>query len=406
LRFVAKNISLVLLSSITVLSLQGCSSMQRAQPLPSNLESEVQMPGFSGIRAWGDVHSDTLEKSAKNSIKQELASNHGKLNPEVDALALSGGGQDGAFGAGLLCGWTKAGTRPNFKLVTGISTGALIAPFAFLGAAYDNKLKTLYTNISDNDLYKPYSIFTLILAFAHITSVSSIADNTPMANLLANAIDEDMLKAIAREHLKGRRLLIGTSELYSERLVIWDMGAIAASGSPNALDLFRKILLASSALPATFPPQLFKVVAAGKQYDELHVDGGVEVQVMLFENAIVPFSNAGTWLNKQRQTRKLYLIRNQRIHPQWEDVKLQLQSIAARSIDGLIKSQSIGDLFRLYVYTQRDNIQYNLAYIPENFNEKPAATFDKPYMNKLFTLGYDLGKSGYQWKHFPYGFNP
>lgn len=391
---------------LAICLLQGCASLPNTRPLPSNLEDEVQMPGFHDIRAWGDMRSKALEQSARDSIKQELASNHGKLKPEVDALALSGGGQDGAFGAGLLCGWTKAGTRPTFKLVTGISTGALMAPFAFLGPSYDDKLKYFYTNTSDKDIYKPYSIFTLLLAAARITSVPSLADNQPLAKLLDKIIDERMLKEIAAEHLKGRRLLIGTSEMYSQRLVIWDMGAIAASNSPKALPLFRKIILASSALPASFPPQFFKVVAEGKQYDEMHVDGGVEVQVMLFENAIVPFSREGNFLKGQRRIRRLYIIRNQSVHPKWENVKPQLKFIAIRSIDSLIKSQSIGDLYRLYTYAKRDNFEYNLAYVPKNFHEKPNGMFDPVYMHQLFNRGYQLGQTGYPWEHHPYGFNP
>lgn len=406
--FIRRTNHFTILGILTVFLLQGCSttSLPRSQPLPKNLEDQVQMQGFTGIRAWGDVPSKTLAKSATDSIKQELAANHGKLKPEIDALALSGGSQDGAFGAGLLCGWTKAGNRPQFKLVTGISTGALIAPFAFLGSAYDGKLKEVYTNISDDDIYKSYSAFTILLSFAHIISIPSLTDNKPLAKLIDRVIDAPMLKAIAAEHLKGRRLLVGTSEMYSQRLVIWDMGAIAASGSPNALSLFRKVLLASSALPVTFPPQMLKVVARGKQYDEMHVDGGVEVQVMLFENAIVPFSTQSKLLNGQRHVRRLYIVRNQTLHPIWENVKPQLKYIAVRSIDSLITSQGIGDLYRLYTYTQRDNIEYNLAYVPENFREKPNAMFDKTYMNKLFALGYHLGKSGYQWSHYPYGFNP
>lgn len=386
--------------------LQGCASLSPGKPLPANLETQVQVPGFSGIRAWGDARSEVLEQSARESIRQEMAANHGRLNPEADALALSGGGQDGAFGAGLLCGWTKAGNRPTFKLVTGISTGALMAPFVFLGPAYDDKLKYVYTNVTDKDIYKPYSILTILLSFAHITSVPSLADNQPLAKLLERLVDERMLRAVAAGHRKGRRLLIGTSEMYSQRLVIWDMGAIANSHSREALPLFRKIMLASSALPATFPPQMFKVVADGKSYDEMHVDGGVEVQVMLFENAIIPFSKQGNELKGQRRTRRLYIIRNQSVDPKWDDVKPQLKFIAISSIDSLIKSQSIGDLYRLYTYATRDNFEYNLAYVPKDFKATQSSMFDKTYMNKLFNVGYRLGKAGYPWSHYPYGYNP
>ena len=396
----------VLISLMTMSLLQGCSSLPRNQPLPKHLEDQVQMPGFTGIRAWGDAHSTVLEKSAKDSIRQELAANHGKLSTEVDALALSGGGQDGAFGAGLLCGWSKTGKRPKFKLVTGISTGALMAPFVFLGPAYDDKLRYVYTHTSDKDIYKPYGLFSILLSFARITTIPSLADNKPLAQLMAKLIDHRVLKAIAAEHLKGRRLLIGTAEMYSQRLVIWDMGAIAASGSPNALSLFHKILLASSALPATFPPQMLKVVANGKQYDEMHVDGGVETQVMLFENAIIPFSKQGRFLKGQRRIRRLYIIRNQSVHPEWENVKPQLKYIAVRAIDSLIKSQSPARSYRLYAYAKRDDFDYNLAYVPKTFHEQQTTMFDPVYMNKLFALGYKLGQSGYQWDHYPYGFNP
>jgi len=395
-----------ILISIILIVLQGCTSTIRTNPLPANLENDVQVPGFKDIRGWGDTYSDVLFKSAKESIVQERAANHGKLQPDVYALALSGGGADGAFGAGLLCGWTKAGNRPQFKLITGISTGALMAPFVFLGPAYDEKLRRFYTTVTDKDIYKPYSMFTILLSFANITSVPSIADNKPLANLIDDLIDQPFLRKVAAEHKKGRRLLIGTSEMYSQRLVIWDMGAIATTGTPQALSLFKRIMLASSAIPATFPPQMIKVTAKGKQYDEMHVDGGAEVQVMLFENAIIPFSSQSAQLKGERKSRKLYILRNQSVHPVWANVKPQLKYIAIRSIDSLIKSQGIGDLFRLYTYAQRDDFEYNLAYTPESFTEKPKELFDTEYMKKLFELGYKLGKEGYQWRHHPYGFDP
>ena len=156
----------VILAALAVLVLlsQGCALLQVRHPLPEYLLDQAQIENLPGVRAWGDVSSESLEESAKESMKQEMAANHGKLEPEANFLALSGGGGDGAFGAGILCGWTEAGTRPRFKLVTGISTGALIAPFAFLGPEYDAKLKELYTTISDQDIYTGYGLVKLVLS--------------------------------------------------------------------------------------------------------------------------------------------------------------------------------------------------------------------------------------------------
>ena len=148
----ARLVILALLTALVFLS-QGCVALQVRHPLPEHLLDQVQVADLPGIRAWGDVYNESLEQSAIESLKQEMAANHGKLDPEVNFLALSGGGGDGAFGAGILCGWTEAGTRPRFKLVTGISTGALMAPFAFLGPEYDARLKEAYTTISDKDIY-------------------------------------------------------------------------------------------------------------------------------------------------------------------------------------------------------------------------------------------------------------
>jgi hypothetical protein len=381
--------------------LQGCANLNTYHPLPQNLENQVQIAGFPDIRAWGDVPSTVLKKSAIDSLKQEMAANHGKLSTEVNILALSGGGSDGAFGAGALCGWTKAGTRPQFKLVTGISTGSLIAPFAFLGPAYDARLKEAYTTISDADIYKQNSFFSLILSALRIKPTTSLADNKPEAKLIARMIDADMLRKIAAEHLKGRRLLMGTTQLNAQRLVIWDMGAIATRGTPQALALFQKIMLASSSLPATFPPQYFDVVAQGKKYTEMHVDGGVEAQVMLFENAFVPFSKTGVLLNGHKRIRNLYIIRNMKIGPEWQFVKPQLRYIAIRSIDTLTKVQGIGDLYRLYVYALRSESHYNLAYIPDSFDVVAKSEFDKDYMNKLFRVGFNMAKSNNIWHAYP-----
>lgn len=399
----ALRLSFIFLSIGTLILMQGCTSLPKSYtPLPNQLENQVQMPGLANVRAWGDAYSPALEKSAAKSLQQERAANHGKLQREVDGLALSGGGQDGAFGAGLICGWTESGTRPNFKLVTGISTGALMAPFAFLGPAYDAKLKEAYTHMSDRSIYKPHNPFRILLAILDIKQLPSLANDTGLEETIEQFVDDKMLKDIATEHLKGRRLFVGSTQLNAQRLVIWDMGAIASSGSPNALALFRQILLASASIPATFPPQYFTVEAGGQSFDEMHVDGGVETEVILFESAITPFANQ----EKIRRPRKLYVIRNQKVSPDWEYVKPDIKNIAIRSISSGIKSQGVSDLYRLYVYAERDHIDYNLAFMPLDFTLKPKTAFDNAYMNALFERGFELGRAGYPWSKYPPGFAP
>ncbi len=372
--------------------------------MPENLLEKVQVAGMPGIRDWGDVHSENLEQSALESVKQEMAANQGKLEPEADFLALSGGGGDGAFGAGILCGWTEAGTRPRFKLVTGISTGALIAPFAFLGPEYDAKLKAAYTTMSDKNVYKVTSVVTLVLTLG---KVEAAANTKPLADLLERLIDENLLQAIAAEHNKGRRLLVGTTQLDAQRLVIWNMGAIAASRHPDALKLFRQVLLASASTPVAFNPVYIKVMAAGREYDEMHVDGGVEAQVMLYGEAISFYTTKkklGPLM--PNRPRKLYIIRNAQVTPEYESIKPHIWAIGPRAMTSMTKSQGMSDLYRIYVLAQRDGIDYNLAFVPVDFHPKRESEFDTKYMNQEFEMAYNLARSGYKWHKYPPGFEP
>ncbi len=318
-----------------------------------------------------------MERSAESSLRQTLKAHHGSLST-VNALALSGGGADGAFGAGLICGWTKAGNRPVFQLVSGISTGALMAPLAFLGPKYDPQLKKLYTTLSDDKLYHLNNPLGILLNYAWPILRPSIVDNKPLRTVIKETATQEMLDEIAQEHLKGRRLLIGTTQLNAQRLVIWDIGAIATSHTPGALALFRKILLASASLPGIFPPQYFNLTYQGKTYKELHVDGGVATQVILFEKSISPFARVYSNHSKGIE-KKLFIIRNLKVNPEWENVKPRLHYILGRVISTLTKNQGIGDLYRLYAYSVRDNIDYNLAYVPRNFKLKANSMFDGDY---------------------------
>jgi hypothetical protein len=386
------------------LILPGCLPLQVRHPVPEDLLDQALVADLPDIRAWGDISSESLERSAIESIRQEMAANHGKLEPEANFLALSGGGGDGAFGAGLLCGWTEAGTRPRFKLVTGISTGALMAPFAFLGPEYDAKLKEAFTTISDKDIYAVPSMLKLVL---NLTRLEAGANTQPLAELLERFFDDNTIKAIGVEHNKGRRLLVGTTQLDAQRQVVWNMGAIAASGHPDAPKLFRQVLRAAVSIPVAFNPVYIKVHAAGVEYDEMHVTGGVRAQVMLNENAIKPFmveKELGP-LAPQRPC-KLYVIRNAQVTFEYESIKPHIASIGIRAISSLTKYQGLGDLYRIYVLAKRDGIDYNVAFIPVDFHPQRTSEFDTHYMKQEFEMAYNLARSGYKWHKYPPDFEP
>ena len=386
-------VSLVFLAMLA----QGCATLRSQAPLPAALENAVRVPGFpKEVRAWSDEPSNSLTMSAVESIKEERAA-YGEeiVKKPVASLALSGGGDNGAFGAGVLCGWTQHGDRPRFKLVTGISTGALIAPFAFLGSEYDTKLK-LYTMVTQKEIFRRKSLLTALWR-------ESVADTRPLAKLIAQYIDEPLLAAVAAEHKKGRRLFIGTTQFDAQRLVIWNMGAIAASGHPDALKLFRKILLASASIPGFFPPQYIKVEAGGRNYEEMHVDGGTLAQVILYEAALKPFTEMDGLMGVKlvKRPKILYIIRNGRINPDWAKVRPRLLPIASRAIDTLIKAQGVGDLYRLMAFARRDKMDFNLAAIPRDFPSTPPDMFNQAYMNKLFDFAYNMARQGYPWEKYP-----
>ena len=194
--------------------------------------------------------------------------------------------------------------------------------------------------------------------------------------------------------------MIGTTNLDAERPVLWDMGRIAMSGHPQAISLFRKILLASASIPGAFPPVRIKVHAEGRTYEELHVDGGVTQQVFvpppsLAVHDLVPATKPSA--------RRLFIIRNGKISPEWEVVKAGLFSISQRSVFTLIKNQSIGDLYRIYATAQADGTDFNLAAIPPSFNLKWAEPFEQTYMHELYEEGYRSGLQGYRWMKAPPG---
>jgi len=252
-------------------------------------------------------------------------------------------------------------------IVTGISTGALIAPFAFLGSDYDDKLEQLYTTLSTKDLIKKRSLIGGLLSDA-------LADTQPLRDLLRTKVDDQMIAAIAKEYKKGRRLLIGTTNLDAKRPVIWNIGALAVVGTEESAQLIRDVMLASASIPGIFPPVRITVRVGEQEYDELHVDGGVTSQVFLYP-AQLDLKDAAETVGASG-TQTVYVIRNSDLHPRWSEVEPKIGPVAATSINTLIRTQGIGDLYRIYLGAKRDGIPYRLAYIPGDFDLEADEDFD------------------------------
>ncbi len=304
-------------------------------------------------------------------------------------LALSGGGSDGAFGAGILSGWTDRGDRPEFEVVSGVSTGAIIAPFAFLGSDYDDDLEHFYTTITTDDILRKSFIGGLIGGGAALTS------SDPLAGIIANVIDAGFLVKIAQEHEKGRRLFVITTNIEAERPVMWDLGQIATHRSSQALDLFRATILASASIPGAFPPVPIKVSAGGRTYDELHVDGGTTTNVFL-----APVDAALPGRNFDRDV-SIYVIRNGKLSPEYQPLKPVTFQIADQAISTMIKYQNNADVRRLQELAKRNRFGLQLVSIPTKFDVESSEPFDTDYMNALFDLGYRMGLSGEFWTRNP-----
>jgi hypothetical protein len=314
--------------------------------------------------------------------------------PELNLLGVSGGGDDGAFGAGLLNGWTERGDRPEFFLVTGVSTGALTAPFAFLGSRWDAALRSVYTDITLADVVAQ-RFFT-----AAITS-DGMADNTPLFRTISRHLDEAMLAEIARGYDEGRLLLIGSTNLDAERPVIWNIGAIAKSGHPRALETVRRVLLASSAIPGAFSPVLFDVTVDGRPHQELHVDGGAFAQVFLYPASVGELRRQAIARRQRVVPARAYVIRNGRLEPVGGQVERRTVGIAGRAVAAMISASGFSDVQRIYTATQRDHVEFRVAHISPEFDVPYTTPFNQAYMRPLYDYGKRRTLEGRVWNERP-----
>ena len=372
----------------------ACSHPERLPSVPRADTTRAMPLGIPNARFFADGDVTPMIQEGMRSLERELAAlraegkNPSRTSlPTAYFLAVSGGGDNGAFGAGLLNGWSTTGTRPEFRMVTGVSTGALIAPFAFLGPQYDQALREVYTSMTPERVFRTRGLTAALFNDA-------MADTTPLADVIAKYADEKMFAAIAREYNEGRLLLIGTTDLDAQRPVIWNIGALAASGKPGALALFHQILRASAAIPGLFQPVMIDVELDGKKFQEMHVDGGTIAQLFLYP----PSLEAGRLLKRKRVA---YIIRNARLDPDYVMAERRTINIAGRAINTMLAASGHNDVLRTYFISQRDGVDYNLAYIGADFTVEKKGEFEQAYMQALFQYGYDQARAGREWHKLP-----
>ena len=364
------------------LLLSACASVVR-NPVPEAVHKDVTVLGRNDFRHWGDAKHPKLFPGIE-TMEQLKEQYGGIMNQAHNYLVISGGGSNGAYGAGVLKAWSELGTRPEFTIVTGVSTGALTAPFAFLGSDYDPQLERLYTTLDTTQLIDTRSVFSLFGA-------DSFVDTTPLSRVLEREITDEVIAALAREYANGRTLSVATTNMDAGRPVVWNVTRIAASGHPKAAELVRSVLLASASIPGAFPPVYIEVeTPAGDVYDEMHSDGGVSSQ-MYFYPAAGDGQQVEEILGVQGAPR-IYLIRNAFIHSEYQTVDPRLIPITGRTIDSLIRTQGIGDFFRIGALAERDGLDLQVTWIPDEVRTemglKSNEAFDPVYMKALFEFGY------------------
>src|ERR1700738_3450337 len=374
---------LVIKSGLLVLALTllaGCASIPQVRSTRKQ-QAPATTPGIPNARVWSDDRADVLR------ARSEAITSAARRGGQFNVLAISGGGSNGAFGAGLLAGWAERGTRPEFTVVTGASAGALIAPFAFLGPDYDPMLRSLFSEGIGEELLQIDGFSALFGA--------GVFKTEPLKRLIARYIDEAMLERIAAEYHKGRKLLVVTTNIDAQPTAVWGLGAIAASGAPGALSLFRDVLTASASVPGVYSPVLIDVEGEGSRFEEMHVDGGVRANLLVVPESLllssVPPSASGLHP-------RVYIVLNDKVEQDFEVVEGKALTIVARSFTTAVKANTQNTLIATYEFARRNKWDFNLASINADYPTTTSLGFDRVYMQQLYQYGYEQGRGGPPWR--------
>jgi hypothetical protein len=355
---------------------------------------------------WYDLaaQSEVRQTVPPNELLAWAAKARANTRPAVPSapkniLVISGGGIYGAYPAGVLSGWSESGTRPEFDVVTGVSTGALVGVFAFLGPAYDCELRRYYTTITKDDIYRRRR-------FPFILFAESLASNAPLERMIEEGITDERIAAVAAEHRKGRRLYIGTSDLDTRRAVVWDMGAIACRNTPADRKLIKDILLATAAIPGFFPPVRIPVTVDGVTHVERHVDGNTSSS-MYFVPPYVPPEDRKTLPPTWLHGTNLYILVAGKLYADPVSVKLRTFRIASNAVSTVLYDQTRSDLHKLFLMSVLTGMNYNITAIPKELPITSDSTnFDPAQMSLMFETGAEWARTDRKWRQTPPGYEP
>lgn len=372
------------------LILAACLCLLSACALPRRAASPVLFGAASPAGFPPDIRFYAADWHALPSrVSQELtvlrrASPDGRIN----VLALSGGGAVGAFGAGALLGWSQRGGRPDFQIVTGVSTGALIAPFAFLGSRWDPQLADAFSGNRGRGLLHQHWVRRL-LSPGHYQAA-------PLADLVDHYVTFQMLHAVARQAARGRLLEVATTDLDKGETVIWNMGAIAARGDESARELFRDVLVASASVPGVFPPVLLHVREGGVTYDEMHVDGAasapfiVAPEILFFSS--LPMANL--------RGGRIYVLVNGKLASEPSSTPFRTVSVLSRSFATALRHMTRMQLASTAQFAQAHGMGLELTAIPIDYPPVSALDFSPTAMGSLFNYGRQCAREGRLWATF------
>lgn len=385
----AQQIWGVMLAGLMV-CLSACTTLERP---------DVNYPAFSDLQpeGFGGVRMLSTDPDLKQTLEADMRKSPRTDSERLHILALSGGGADGAFGAGVLLGWTKRGDRPQFRVVTGVSTGALIAPFAYLGPEYDEKLKDAYTSGIADNLRKSRGLLSIF--------TPGVLSANNLQALVEAYVDTDMVTAIAREHAKGRSLLVATTNLDTQSGIVWDIGAIAEAAVKDATperlvegrDLIRQVLVASASVPGAFAPVMIdmrrQTPKGVEKFSEMHVDGGVTLPFFVLPESLLNWEVPRDLFSGGH----IYVLINGKISPQPAVTPYNSISIMARSLDTLTKAQARSNLIAVEGFALRNDMNIGVVSLPDEFIEGGMLAFEADSMRRVFYYGFQLGASERLW---------